>query len=323
MVKPSYPLSTYIRNNSPLVFGCMSLGGGWNVNPLSQEDIRQAHQVIDAALEAGITLFDHADIYTHGKAEQAFGEVLKQRPELKQHISLQSKCGIRFASTNEPQRYDFSRQWITNSVDGILKRLQIEQLDVLLLHRPDPLMQPEHVAAAFEQLTAQGKVRHFGVSNMGWAQMQLLQSALARPLLVNQLQMSLADINWLEESVLVGMPEGGQRHFGYGTVEYCQQHGVQVQSWGSLAKGVFSGAPQQNAQQAATAQLVAHLSEHYNCSAEAIVLAWLMRHPAAIQPVIGTIQPARIAACTEACGITLSREHWYQLYISSRGTALP
>ena len=171
MVKPSYPLSTYIRNNSPLVFGCMSLGGGWNVNPLSQEDIRQAHQVIDAALEAGITLFDHADIYTHGKAEQAFGEVLKQRPELKQHISLQSKCGIRFASTNEPQRYDFSRQWITNSVDGILKRLQIEQLDVLLLHRPDPLMQVEEVAETFNQLQQSGKVKHFGVSNMQQHQM--------------------------------------------------------------------------------------------------------------------------------------------------------
>ena len=152
---------------------------------------------------------------------------------------------------------------------------------------------------------------------------QYLQQALAQPLLVNQLQMSLADINWLEESVLVGMPEGGQRHFGYGTVEYCQQQGVQVQSWGSLAKGVFSGAPPQNAQHAATAQLVAQLSEHYSCSAEAIVLAWLMRHPSTIQPVIGTIQPARIAACTEACGITLSREHWYALYVAARGKALP
>ena len=141
-----YPLSQYLRHNSPLVFGCMSLGGGWNVNPLSQDDIRQAHQVIDAALEAGITLFDHADIYTHGKAEQAFGEVLKQRPELKQHISLQSKCGIRFATNELPQRYDFSAQWISQSVDNILTRLQIEQLDVLMLYRPDPLMQVEEVA---------------------------------------------------------------------------------------------------------------------------------------------------------------------------------
>lgn len=316
-------LDKHLPGVSRLALGCMGLGGGWDNSPVSAEQLRQASDAIDAAMDNGINLFDHADIYTCGKAEQVFGQYLAKAPAKRSQMFIQTKCAIRFADEHAPGRYDFSPGYIIASVEQSLRRLNTDYIDLLLLHRPDPLMQPEHVAEAFEQLNAQGKVRHFGVSNMGWAQMQLLQSALVMPLLVNQLQMSLADINWLEESVLVGMPEGGQRHFGYGTVEYCQQHGVQVQSWGSLAKGVFSGAPQQNAQQAATAQLVADLSEHYNCSAEAIVLAWLMRHPAVIQPVIGTIQPARIAACTEACDITLSREHWYQLYISSRAAVLP
>lgn len=325
MVKPSYPLSTYIRNNSPLVFGCMSLGGGWNVNPLSQEDIRQAHQVIDAALEAGITLFDHADIYTHGKAEQAFGEVLKQRPELKQHISLQSKCGIRFASTKEPQRYDFSRQWITNSVDGILKRLQIEQLDVLLLHRPDPLMQVEEVAETFNQLQQSGKVKHFGVSNMQQHQMAWLQSAMSTPLVVNQLELSLSHLTWLDEATTAGCSGEPTVNFSSGTLEYCQRNKVQLQAWGSLSQGLFTGkdVTDQSVAVQQTATLVAKLAAEYQVSREAIVLGWLMRHPAAIQPVIGTTQPERIKACSQASSISLSREHWYALYLASRGRALP
>lgn len=316
-------LEKHLPGVSRLALGCMGLGGGWDDSPVNAAQQQQAANAIDAALDHGINLFDHADIYTRGKAEQVFGQYLAQAPAKRSQMFIQTKCAIRFADEHAPGRYDFSPAYIMASVEQSLRRLNTDYIDVLLLHRPDPLMQPEHVAKAFEQLKAQGKVRHFGVSNMGWAQMQLLQSALTMPLLVNQLQMSLADINWLEESVLVGMPEGGQRHFGYGTVEYCQLHGVQLQSWGSLAKGVFSGAPLQNAQQAATAQLVATLSEHYNCSAEAIVLAWLMRHPAAIQPVIGTIQPTRIAACTGASDLKLSREHWYQLYISSRAAVLP
>lgn len=308
---------------SRLALGCMSFGGGWDNTPVNTAQQRLAFNAIDAALDNGINLFDHADIYTRGKAEQVFGQYLTKNSLKRQQMYIQTKCAIRLADDTAPGRYDFSPGYITASVEQSLRRLNTDYIDLLLLHRPDPLMQPEQVAEVFTHLQAQGKVRHFGVSNMGWAQMQLLQSALTQPLLVNQLQMSLADINWLEEGVLVGMAQGRDHHFGYGTVEYCQRHGVQIQSWGSLAKGVFSGAPVQNAQQAATAQLVAQLSQHYNCSAEAIVLAWLMRHPAAIQPVVGTIQPERIAACAQATQITLSRQHWYQLYISSRGAALP
>jgi predicted oxidoreductase len=317
------PLSRHLPGISSLAFGCMGLGGSWDSNSTTAEQQRHAFSAIDAALANGINFFDHADIYTRGKAEQVFGQYLAAAPAKRAELFIQTKCAIRFADDQGPGRYDFSKDYIIRSVEQSLTRLNTGYLDLLLLHRPDPLMQPEQVAQAFEQLVQQGKVRHFGVSNMGWAQMQWLQSALSQPLLVNQLQMSLADIDWLEEIVLTGMSQGSNKHFSYGTVEYCQQQGVQLQSWGSLAKGAFSGAQTQTDTERATAALVAQLAEQYQCSREAIVLAWLMRHPAAIQPVIGTANPQRIAACAGASQVHLSREHWYQLYISSRGAPLP
>ena len=316
-------LEHYLPGVSRLSLGCMGLGGSWDAQPVSASHQQQAFSAIDAALANGINLFDHADIYTRGKAEQVFGQYLLQAAGKRMDLFIQTKCAIRFADDSGPGRYDFSPDYIIASVEQSLRRLNTDYIDLLLLHRPDPLMQPDEVAEAFTTLQQQGKVRHFGVSNMGWAQLQLLQRALQQPVVVNQLQMSLADIDWLEEGVLVGMSQGAQRHFGYGTVEYCMQNGVQLQSWGSLAKGVFSGAPVQNENQRATKALVCQLAGEYNCSAEAIVLAWLMRHPAKVQPVIGTTQVERIAACAQASAITLSREHWYQLYVSSRAGALP
>ena len=317
------PLAQHLPGVSSLAFGCMGLGGGWDDSVITEQSQRHAYSAIDAALAHGINFFDHADIYTRGKAEQVFGRYLQQAPAARAKMFIQTKCAIRFADEQGPGRYDFSADYIIRSVEQSLSSLNTDYLDLLLLHRPDPLMQPEQVAQAFRQLQQQGKVRHFGVSNMGWAQMQWLQTALGQPLLVNQLQMSLADIDWLEETVLTGMPQGQQHHFGYGTVEYCLQHGIQLQSWGSLAKGIYSGASCQTDAQQATAALVAQLAEQYRCSREAIVLAWLMRHPAAVQPVIGTANPGRIAACAEATTISLSREHWYQLYVSRRGQPLP
>ncbi|MDX1392146.1 MAG: aldo/keto reductase [Rheinheimera sp.] len=325
MSDAAYPLRHHVRHCSPLVFGCMNLGGGWNSHPLTAEDMRQAHQVIDTALDAGITLFDHADIYTFGKAEQVFGQVLKQRPELRQQITLQSKCGIRFADDNGPKRYDFSAQWIAQSVDNILSRLQIEQLDILLLHRPDPLMQPQEVAQMFDTLQRDGKVKQFGVSNMQQHQMAYLQSALSMPLVVNQLELSLSHLAWLDEGTTAGCSGEPQVNFTGGTLEYCQRNQVQLQAWGSLSQGLFTGKDitDQSAAVQNTAKLVAKLAAEYQVSREAIVLGWLMRHPAAIQPVIGTLQPQRIKACAQAPSVQLSREHWYALYQASRGRPLP
>ncbi|MCH8537397.1 MAG: aldo/keto reductase [Alkalimonas sp.] len=320
----TFPLQQSWPTLSRLVFGCMHLGGSWDQSSLNSEDRHKAFAALETALEQGINCFDHADIYTHGKSEQVFGEFLRQQPLAREQLLIQSKCGIRFADEQHVGRYDFSSQHIRSSVEASLRRLQTDYLDLLLLHRPDPLMQPEQVAEVFSQLQHEGKVRAFGVSNMAWPQLQLLQRHLAEPLAVNQLQMSLADHHWLEETVLTGMPMGANVHFAAGTVEYCQLHAIQLQAWGSLAQGLYSGGRSaETAAEQATALLVQQLAAAYQTSAEAVVLAWLMRHPAMIQPVIGTLSPKRIKACQQALSVELSREHWYQLYVTARGQPLP
>jgi predicted oxidoreductase len=317
-------LQQYFPDVSPLVFGCMGLGGDWNSPTTTAEQQQQGFAAIEAALELGFNCFDHADIYTRGKAEALFGQFLAAQPELRECLVLQSKCAIRFADANHVGRYDFSAGYIADSVEQSLRRLQTDYLDILLLHRPDPLMQIDEVAEVLSRLQQSGKVRQFGVSNFGAPQQQLLQSALQQPLVVNQLQMSLANLDWLEANVLTGMPQGAGHYFGYGTVEYCQLNKVQIQAWGSLAQGRFSGGGKDlSANEQRTADLVARLAAEYQVSAEAIVLGWLLRHPAAIQPVIGTVNPARIRACSQALDVTLSREHWYALYVASRGQPLP
>lgn len=303
----------------------MGLGGGWNNNDLSAEDIKQANQVVDTALDAGISIFDHADIYTFGKAEQAFGQVLKQRPELRQQMVIQSKCGIRFDDQCGPKRYDFSNQWIEQSVDNILQRLGIEQIDILMLHRPDALMDPQEVATTFDRLQASGKVVQFGVSNMQHHQISLLQSALSQPLVCNQVELSLSKLSWLDQAISGKYSDQGANDIAAGTIEYCRANKVQLQSWGSLSQGLFSGRDVSNETQCVqqTAQMVASLAAEYQVSKEAIVLAWLMRHPANIQPVIGTTNLERIKACAQAQHVELTRAQWYALYVSARGDDLP
>ena len=320
------PLAHYLPGVSRLIYGCMGFGGGWDQQPIGKADLDIARAALDAALDAGLNFFDHADIYTRGKAETVFGQLLKERPGLRDKLYIQSKCGIRFADDQgNPGRYDFSKDWIIGSVEGSLKRLNIDHLDVLLLHRPDPLMEPDEVAEAFSTLKSAGKVRYFGVSNMQLHQIQFLQWALPEPLVVNQIEISLAQLDWLEEGVLAGNPAGRDVNFTAGTLEYCRRNGVQLQSWGSLARGLFSGraGSEQTESVRNTAQLVAKLAGEYGVSKEAIVLGWLMRHPANIQAVIGTVNGDRIKACAQAESIRLSREQWYTLYVSARGTPLP
>ncbi|WP_028865678.1 aldo/keto reductase [Psychromonas aquimarina] len=319
------PLNQYLANVSALSYGCMGLGGDWDQNPVAPENIIQAHQVIETALQAGINLFDHADIYTLGKAEKAFGQVLTERPELREKMYIQSKCGIRFEDDAGPKRYDFSKQWVSASVDNILTRLNTEYIDTLILHRPDPLMELDEIADTLLQVKNSGKVRHFGVSNMHHHQMAYLQSALDAPLVANQIEISLAKLDWLEEGIMAGNPEGRDINFTAGKLEYCRQHNVQIQAWGSLAQGLFTGRDVTGESKAvqATCRLVSKLAEQYNVPTEAIVLAWLMRHPVRVQPVIGTTSLERIKACVQAEQVQLTREEWYQLYESARGHELP
>jgi predicted oxidoreductase len=199
----------------------MPFGGDWNRDPITKDAVLNAEKAVDAALAIGITMFDHADIYGRGKAEAAFGAILKNRPDVREQMVIQSKCGIRLGEGALPGRFDFSTEHILQAVDGSLRRLGIDYLDVLLLHRPDPLMEPDEVAAAFGQLKAAGKVRYFGVSNMSVAQIRFLQRALPDHLVVNQLEMSLAHLHWLDQGIHVNQAAGASVNFSDGLIEYC------------------------------------------------------------------------------------------------------
>lgn len=310
---------------SRLVYGCMGLGGGWNHDALRPGDVAHAQAAVEAALEIGVTLFDHANIYTFGKAEACFGELFKQQPALRQRMQLQTKCGIRFADAQGPKRYDLSATHIIDAVHASLRRLHTDYIDVLMLHRPDPLMEPDEINQAWRTLFDAGKVRQLGVSNMHAGQLRQLVGALEAPLVANQLEMSLLKTDWLEGDTCFNDAQGQGALVWGDTLQYCQSHKIALQAWGSLGKGWFSGGAPQDAAPAvvATARLVQTLAHAYSVAPESIVLAWLLKHPARIQAVIGTAQPARIRACADATRVVLSREQWYALYESARGRELP
>jgi predicted oxidoreductase len=298
--------------------GCMRLSG----------DRREAVATIRAALDAGIEFFDHADVYGGGRCEQVFAAIWDEVPNLRQRIVLQSKCGIRPAGdvgAYAPKRYDFSYDHIIEAVEGSLERLKTDYLDVLLLHRPDALVEPEEVAQAFDQLHFAGKVRYFGVSNHTAAQIQLLQDWVDQPLVANQLQLSPLHTPMIDEGMVMNRADHPAPYRNEGTLEYCRLHGITIQAWSPLAGGLLSGRTLNDPEPrvAAAAAEAARLAAERGVSREAIVIAWLLRHPARIQPIIGTTTPERIAACCEADEIELTREEWYSLYIAGRGRELP
>ncbi|WP_406306879.1 aldo/keto reductase [Streptomyces sp. NBC_00885] len=307
-----------------LLYGCMGLGGSWDTEPYGAQDIADAEAAIEAALDSGITTFDHADIYRHGKAEAVFGEVLARTPGLRERIVVQTKCGIRLADGERPGIYDLSGPAIARRVEESLARLRTDVIDVLLLHRPDPLADPDDIAEALMSLHRQGLVRRFGVSNMGAVQMAPLQARLDVPLVANQLEMSLQQRDWLEAGVLVNTPQAAANGFPFGTVEFCRANGISLQAWGALAQGRFTGR-QETPGEVATARLISALADRKGTTPETILLWWLQRHPAAIVPVVGSARPDRIRACRDAAQREpdLSREEWYELWLTARGAPLP
>jgi predicted oxidoreductase len=310
---------------STLIFGCMKIGGPWDDTPLTSATVESAMRSVKAGLDAGYTFFDHADIYCRGKSEQAFGEILKATPSLRGKIVLQSKCGIRLGGNSKPNdltRYDFSYEHIVGSVEGSLKRLQTDRLDILLLHRPDALMEPAEVARAFDELQKSGKVRYFGVSNFAGYQIDLLKTAVRQPLIANQIRLGLLHSGLIDAGTAVNQQKPQFTHPGEGTIEYCRRNGIAIQAWSPLENGKLTGRPLGHSDEARTlraAELVKKMSEEKKVSREAIVLAWLLRHPAGIQPVIGTTSPERIQATAQAFDVTLTREEWYTLYTTARG----
>ncbi|WP_030848201.1 aldo/keto reductase [Streptomyces sp. NRRL F-4474] len=313
-----------MSDDDRVLYGCMGLGGSWDQQPYGPGDIDAAEAAVEAALDSGITVFDHADIYRHGKSEAVFGEVLARTPGLRDRITLQTKCGIRLGDEDRPGMYDLRAETVTRRVEESLTRLRTDVIDVLLLHRPDPLADVDSLASALTSLHRQGLVRRFGVSNMGAAQIAHLQARLEQPLVANQLEMSLHSRDWVEAGVLLNTPARTANGFPFGTLEHCRDHGIRLQAWGALAQGRFTGRQQTPAERA-TADLLAELARRKGTTPETVLLWWLMRHPARIAPVIGTARPDRIRACRDAARREpdLTHEEWYELWVTARGVPLP
>jgi len=322
----TYKIANTDLQVSRIGYGCMKLGGTWDDRSYGDGDIERAEKAVSAALEQGINFFDHADIYCKGKSEQVFAEILKKSPGLRGKIIIQSKCGIRFPGDPEPEdpgRYDFSQEHILASVDGILKRLNTDYLDVLLLHRPDALVEPEKVAHAFDDLYRKGKVRYFGVSNHDADQIALLQKYLGQPLVVNQVELSLLHMPLINAGIMWNIEDKPMPAAG-GTLDYCRLNNLLIQAWGPVAWGKLLNRDSTAATYIKdTVHLIEKMAAEKQVSKEAVVLGWLLRHPAGIQPLIGTIRPERIKASCEADTVSLSREEWYRLFTAARGKPVP
>ncbi|TFV05478.1 aldo/keto reductase family oxidoreductase [Streptococcus sp. LYSM12] len=292
---------------SRIALGCMRM---------ASLDDKAAQAVVETALEQGITFFDHADIYGGGASERRFAMAMKGLKVDREAIMLQSKCGIRKGY------FDFSKEHIVASVDAILSRLETDYLDVLALHRPDALMEPEEVAEAFSELKAAGKVRYFGVSNQNTYQIELLQSYLSEPLVVNQLQLSPVHTPLIDAGLHVNMKEAAAIVRDGSVLDYCRLKKMTIQAWSpfliDLQKGTFMNHPDYGRLN----QTISRLADQYHVSREAIVVAWIMRHPAKIQTVVGSMNPARLEKIAEAEKIVLTRAEWYEIYTSA-GNSLP
>ena len=313
---------------SRICAGCMRLGGAWDRKVvLTKELEKQAGEFLDAALALGINFFDNANIYTFGKAEEVFGRVMHSHPGLREKIVIQSKCGIRVADDppGTPARFDFSSENIIASVEGSLRRLGTDYLDILLLHRPDVLWDGKEIALAFDALKRAGKVRYFGVSNQNRFQMEYLQSFLPDPLVANQLQMSLLHNGFAEVSISFNQASPDYPDGWEGVLEYCRLKDVSLQAWSPLDRGALTGGDLSELSEIAkkTATLLKEYAQTRGVPAEAVALAWLLKHPARIVPVTGTTRPDRLAACAKSLEVSLSREEWYRLFETARGRPMP
>ena len=289
-----------IFESPKVIQGCMRIAG---------MSTKEVEALIECDLMCGIRFFDHADIYGgDGRCEQLFGEVLAGRPELREQMIIQTKCGIREGL------YDFSKEHILRSVEGSLRRLRCERIDVLLLHRPDVLMEPEEVAEAFEQLHTSGKVAHFGVSNQSAAQMELLRRTVGRPIEVTQLQFGPAWTAMVDAGVLVNTAFPGAVTRDGGALDYCRLEGIAVQAWSPYQFGLIEGAFWGEERYRGLCEKLRALGERHGVGPGAAALAWTLRHPALSQVVIGTTKEERVRDAARAGEVSLSREEWYEVY---------
>ena len=291
-----------------IAVGCMRING---LEPAAAE------RFVQTALDEGAYFFDHADIYGRGVCEEVFSDAIHMNLAVREKIILQSKCGIRPGVA-----FDFSKEHILSSVDDILKRLKTEYLDILLLHRPDALVEPEEVAEAFDLLHSSGKVRHFGVSNHKPMQIQLLQKYVKQPLVANQLQLSITNATMVAQGLHVNMLDDAAVDRDGSVLDFCRLNDITIQPWSPFQFGFFEGVflgsekyPELNAK-------IDGIAAKYSVSATTIAMAWLLRHPANMQPVTGTTNITRLKDCIKAGDIRLTRDEWYEIYMSA-GNILP
>lgn len=294
-------------STSEILLGCMRIADLSN---------KEASTLINTALEEGIDFFDHADIYGGGKSEEVFAAAINMNPSIREKIIIQTKCGIR------PGYFDFSKEHILSSVEGSLKRLKTNYIDILLLHRPDTLMEPEEIAEAFDELHNSGKVRYFGVSNHNPMQIELLNKYLNHKVIINQLQLSVTNTGMIDSGLNVNMKINPSIDRDGSILEYCRLKNITMQAWSPFQFGFFEGAFLDNDKFPELNKKINEIAAIKGVTNSAIATAWILRHPAKIQPVVGTTNVKRLKDICKASQIELTRQEWYQIYLAA-GNKLP
>ena len=294
-------------DTSAISLGCMRMSG---------LDDMQVDAIMEAALEGGIDYFDHADIYGNGEAERVFGEYLKRHKSVRENIMIQTKCGI------HDGQFDFSKEHILKSVDGSLSRLGVDYVDALLLHRPDTLMEPEEVAEAFDILEASGKVRYFGVSNQNMMQMELLKTVVKQPLIINQLQFSVTEAGMVTSGMNVNMKNAESVMHDGSFLEYSRIKNITIQTWSPFQYGFFQGNFVDNDRFPELNNKLAEIGDRYGLTKTGVAAAWILRHPANMQIIAGTMNPVHLNEINRAADVMLTRSEWYEIYRAA-GHMLP
>ncbi len=292
---------------SAVALGCMRISG---------KPVEEAERIVMTAMEHGVDFFDHADIYGGGESEKLFAKVLARNPGLREKILIQDKCGICKGY------YDASYEHIMEAAEGDLTRLGVEQLDVLLLHRPDALMEPEEVAEAFDRLHAQGKVRYFGVSNHNAGQIALIQKYMRQPLIINQMQFGPAHTILVDEGVNVNIHSAHATQQSGDVLSYCRYNDVTIQAWSPFQHGMFEGPFMLSDKYEKLNETIAEIAKAKGVAPAAIAVAWILRHPAKIQTILGSMNVERIAEMCAGGDVELTRQEWYKIYLSA-GNPLP
>ena len=298
------------KNASRIILGCMRM---------PSLDTKAAAAMIESAVDLGVNFFDHATVYGMGEAEQRFGDAFSLTGLKREDLILQSKCGLH-PDTGE---FDWSKKDILSSVDGSLERLKTDYLDVLLLHRPDLIFDPEEVASAFDELHASGKVKHFGVSNVTPGQLELLKKYVKQPLVFNQLQFSLDQTQLIDAALyLNNLTTDRSTDRDNGVLDYCRLNDITIQAWSPLQIGMFKGCFIDHPDYPELNKVLGEIGEKYGVAKTAVAIAWILRHPAKMQAIAGTMNPDHLKDICDACKVDLTHKEWYDLYLAS-GKFLP